>query len=813
MRFFKNIRVFIKITGGFSLVLLLLMVVAGEGINNLNDSSTGFSEYRNLARDTNLAGRMQANLLLTRIGALKYMSATSQQALDQYNERSKLLDELVDRAQKNIENPKRASLVDTIETNIDAYHKQFLKFSDYAQKKESAIATMVSDGEKILEGLDSLSVSARKFDDLKLISSIEQSKAGILQARLITTKFLYINKDSESGEKALNAFENVRSSLKRVQNSLYNDEERSIFSSINKSYDNYLSSINSVIESTIAMHEAEMGMNTIGPKIATAIEDVKLSVMSDQNTLGTRMRNMISSAVSNMTIVSAIALVAGIILAFLISRAITAPLKKASTFAQEMARGNFNSKIDVDQKDEVGIICNDMKKIAMTLKEVMEEFDHTVDEIEEGKISSRGDEGEFRGGFKGLINRTNRMIDVLVSFIDSVPMPIMTVDRDLNMLFMNNAGTELLGKDITELQRGKCSDFINADSCNTGDCPCKKTVQSGETVHGRTMVSLNGRKLDIDFIGIPIEKDEKIVGSMELLIDQTRIRAAQTKMQNVAERAQGISEQLSSASEELATQVEQVSRGSEIQGQRLVETATAMEQMNNTIEEVARNASNASGKSGEAKEQATGGAEIVSRAVEAITGVHAIAGELRENMTNLGTQTESISTVMNVITDIADQTNLLALNAAIEAARAGEAGRGFAVVADEVRKLAEKTMDATHEVGKSIEAIQISARVNMESVEKAVEAVDNSTSLAKESGNSLNSIVSIVEDSANQVESIATASEEQSSASEQINQAISEINTVAQDNAQGISQSAQAVQELAVMSNELNELISELTTD
>jgi methyl-accepting chemotaxis protein len=165
---------------------------------------------------------------------------------------------------------------------------------------------------------------------------------------------------------------------------------------------------------------------------------------------------------------------------------------------------------------------------------------------------------------------------------------------------------------------------------------------------------------------------------------------------------------------------------------------------------------------------------------------------------------------MNVISDIADQTNLLALNAAIEAARAGEAGRGFAVVADEVRKLAEKTMSATQEVSSSINAIQSSTRTNIEEVNRAVKSITEATGLADSSGNALKEIVDLASANSAVVDSIATAAEEQSATSEEINRAIEEINRIVGETANGMTQSAAAVQELSRMAQELRQVMETL---
>ena len=179
-------------------------------------------------------------------------------------------------------------------------------------------------------------------------------------------------------------------------------------------------------------------------------------------------------------------------------------------------------------------------------------------------------------------------------------------------------------------------------------------------------------------------------------------------------------------------------------------------------------------------------------------------------MSQLDQSAKAITQIMGVISDIADQTNLLALNAAIEAARAGEAGRGFAVVADEVRKLAEKTMASTAEVDKAILDIQSSTGKSIAQVDVAAKAIDDATLLVNQSGEALLEIVRMAEGTADQVDAIATAVEEQSSTSEEINKSVAEINTIAGRTAQAMQESTKAIEELAHQAFALEKLVEEI---
>jgi methyl-accepting chemotaxis protein len=299
----------------------------------------------------------------------------------------------------------------------------------------------------------------------------------------------------------------------------------------------------------------------------------------------------------------------------------------------------------------------------------------------------------------------------------------------------------------------------------------------------------------------------------KLVAEEATRRAESAKregMHQAAQRLRGVVEIVSSASDKLAAQIDESSRGAEEQSARVSETATSIEELSASVMEIARNAENTSTLSEESRKAAEAGSDqfkvVLNDVSEVEKGFQSIHGAVDE----LSRQADGIGAIAQTIEDIADQTNLLALNAAIEAARAGEAGRGFAVVADEVRKLAEKTMTATKEVGQSINAIQHAVRSTLSSMDQNKGVLAKSVAGVSKAEDLLGSIVSLALDASDQVRTIATAAEQQSAATEEINHSVGDVSRISDDTAQAMRLAEAAMNELSEQAAELRKLITEL---
>jgi methyl-accepting chemotaxis protein len=409
-------------------------------------------------------------------------------------------------------------------------------------------------------------------------------------------------------------------------------------------------------------------------------------------------------------------------------------------------------------------------------------------------ITTKDEIGEMAKSFDSLLGKTQNGVDAYE-----------TVRKTITML------SEELGKLIEDAKNGQLD--------SRGD------VLKFEGAYRGLIAGLNQM---LDAVIIPVQEGTKVLEVMSTgdftpritsdykgqhkLIKESVNRLGEsvgkiiTDVRDAVQATASASNQISSSTEELAA-------GAQEQSAQTGEIAGAVNQMSATIIQTTRHAAEASVNAKEAGTVAKEGGKAVEDTINGMGRIANVVSRAAQVVQELGKGSEQIGEIVQVIDDIADQTNLLALNAAIEAARAGEQGRGFAVVADEVRKLAERTTKATKEIAVMIKRIQSDTNEAVVSMSEGTKEVEVGKELAERAGNSLRQIIGSSDKVVDIITQVAAASEEQSSAAEQISKNIESISNVTHESASGTQQIARAAEDLNRLTDNLQNLISQFKVD
>ncbi|WP_219097354.1 methyl-accepting chemotaxis protein [Pseudomonas sp. UMAB-40] len=321
--------------------------------------------------------------------------------------------------------------------------------------------------------------------------------------------------------------------------------------------------------------------------------------------------------------------------------------------------------------------------------------------------------------------------------------------------------------------------------------PLNRAVQAAETIAGGNLT----KAIEID------GKDEpaRLLGALSVMQDNLR---------KTIEQIAGSATQLGAAAEELSTVTQEASRGLQQQNNEIEQAATAVNEMTAAVEEVARNAVSTSEASSQSTQAAREGRDRVVETVDAIQTMTHDVQNTSLMIEGLAAQGRDIGKVLDVIRAIAEQTNLLALNAAIEAARAGEAGRGFAVVADEVRALAHRTAQSTQEIEKMVAGIQNGTGEAVSSMQQSNQRTQSTLEMARAAGVALEQITQSIHLINERNLVIASASEEQAQVSREVDRNLVNIRDLATQSAAGANQTSAATHELSRLAVDLNAMVA-----
>ncbi|MCL0058412.1 methyl-accepting chemotaxis protein, partial [Dehalococcoidia bacterium] len=517
-----------------------------------------------------------------------------------------------------------------------------------------------------------------------------------------------------------------------------------------------------------------------------------------------------SSATAMMLGAAILAIVLGIGIALVISRAITKPVASLQQVAEQVARGDTQATIDIDQEDEIGQLANAFRGVTETLKAKAE----TAEQFAQGNLTVA----------VPLASEVDTLGNAMVIMRDSIQqlsdetqrLTRAAVDGDLS--YRGDASrlsgeyakiVEGFNRTLKAIHEPIKVIRIYLDRISKGDLSKKLTVVDEKT-----------NVLKGDFKGL-MDDTNRVIESLTQLVAHIKVNAnnleqASDQLATAANQAGEATQQVAGTSQQMASGaadqaassqettravgqltevIDQIARGAQEQSSQVQKAVAATSEASSGVEQVATGAAAAAEGSRKAAEAARNGAEMTRKTVAGMEKIRATVDIASEKVTDLGKRSEQIDKIVSVISDIAAQTNLLALNAAIEAARAGEHGRGFAVVADEVRKLAERSSAATQEIADLIASIQNGVKESVKSMEEGTSEVKEGFRLASEAGNVLEEILRASVDVSEQIEQISAGAQQSSASASELVKLIDGIGSVSEENMASTEQmSASATQ-------------------
>ncbi|KRP65129.1 methyl-accepting chemotaxis protein [Pseudomonas orientalis] len=631
---FGNISVNLKLGLGFGLVLVLTSILALTGWTSLG----GLIDRSNWMSDIT---QLNASLTKLRIVRLQYMLANGDEAVAQNVQTS--LDAFAAQQQKlldSFKSPENLKLLNQQKAVITAYQQSLNKMREAYRNGNAARQVMGDKADIANAQIDALDTNVQQMPDsperFAQFQAVTDAKEEFLLARYEVRGYTN-NVNAENEARAAAQIEKAIAGLKKL-NAVFGSSQQNALGSLETALGAYRSAVQSYKAANANIVTARAEMTTQGADIVT-LSDKLYDIQLER-------RDAESAQARSLQLISTLlALLVGIIAAWVITRQITRPLQDTLAVVERIASGDLSHTIQVTRRDELGVLQQGIQRMGTTLRELI------------------------------------------------------------------------------------------------------SGIRDGVT-------------------------------------------------------------QIASAAEELSAVTEQTSAGVNSQKIETDQVATAMHEMTATVQEVARNAEQASLAAAEADGQARAGDKVVAEAIAQIERLAAEVARSTDAMAHLQQESNKIGSVMDVIKAVAEQTNLLALNAAIEAARAGEAGRGFAVVADEVRGLAQRTQKSTEEIEGLVAGLQNGTQQVANVMNNSRSLTDSSVDLTRKAGVSLENITRTVSNIQSMNQQIAAAAEQQSAVAEEISRSIVNVRDVSEQTATASDETAKSSVELARLGSQLQQMVS-----
>lgn len=745
---------------GMGAMVALLVLLGGFAAFQTNRLAETFVEYRETARESLLAGDFLEDMFEARIASSKYRLTKDEAQVDEVQGNIGEVLALKPELEAIINRYDDLDEVAQLPVLLDEYQQLMLRAYEFQKQRNSLVAMAEETGQKARRQLSEVMETALRDNDAVAAAAAGEAGINLMLARYYLEKYLVDNKP-EDAARSTEEIQFAREGLAKLMRELQNPRRREVTQATMDDL-NTFDIVSADVAGVIAQRNATYArMDAIGPEALALVEKAVDAVVDRQNTLGPEGAAMAQQSITVVSILVAAAALLGSALAAFTGRSIVSRLSTVTESMKQLADGNLDVEItESADKHEIAQMTNAMVVFLDNARKARD-LDLEVKEKQrlenERKEQERARETELEQEKRAREDRERDMERARMKTLQDFQKEMQKVlDEAASGNFSNRVSTEINDEGLVELAK-----IVN------------RLLEQTEGNIGDVVRSIG--ELSQSNLGVRIEGERK----GDFLTMKNDFNAALTSLSQTMAGIMESGTTVSSTSAHLDSSASEMSRRAENAAASVEETSAAVEQITASIRQVVENAKSADAATGKVR--------------KAASETRKVSDKTEESIKQISDASIRINNVVKVIEDIAFQINLLALNAGVEAARAGEAGRGFSVVASEVRALAQRSQEAVQEISQVIDQ-------NNRSVESGVEQVALSRT-------ALEAIIEDVEVASKQISEIAMAVEQQSTGIEEVNTAIQSIDSAAQSNAASLEEMTAAS---ASMSNESKVLAESL---
>ena len=656
---FKKAKLGVKIGAGFAVVIALLIITSVVSWNGLNYAKNGFSDYRTLARDTNLAGRLQANMLMIRMNVKDFIITESDKDKEEYADYHGKMKEFLDESHREIQEANRARILADYSDNVQKYDEAFRRVIGLFEQRDDLVKQhLYVIGPKMERDLTSIMESAKADGDTDATYQAGICLRNMLLGRLYVQKFI-VDHNIEAYDRAKDEFQKLDKGLGILNSILENPERRALMADVVEKSKTYLDIFERTTK-TINEHNLTIRdtLDALGPVMAKQVEDVKLDLKAEQDQLGPKVQQKVFRANTIGLSISAAALLISIFAATLLTKMITGPVRKVNAYVEQLAGGDFTAEIDFRSGDEIGHMVESLAAMGASLREGF----HTIQEGVSNMASSTTELSAISTQLESNADKSHQVSNSVASASEETSQSMAAVAASVEQMSSNLRSVATASEEM--------SSTIEEIAKNTEQG--RNITQTAVSKVDATAQRMNQLGKAADLIGNITETIKGISDQTNLLALNATIEAASAGDAGkgfavVANEIKELSRQTAQATEQISSSIENIQNSTklsidEIAG--IVEIISEIDQITNLIATAVEEQSNTTAEIAHNVSETSDGVQEVARNVAQVNSVSGdIARDVSE-VNNSATEIASASAQLNAsvgeLSEFAEKLNEIA---------------------------------------------------------------------------------------------------------------------------------------------------------